>query len=264
MRFTHPIPRGRQTAVWIVPVLVIPLLLFFFSITEGGYHSTANARSVSSTGTMTGTTTGTTTITPTETGSASATPTGTSTGTGAPTATATGTSTPTPTATPSMSCCERNIKLKDRQQIQIQASRAQAGNTATVTIRVPLTMQWRCDQRAQQDCVAFYKVVLRQSFWERLDKKGDWVIVGAADILSETIIPDPPLVSACDGQQHTGQWGFTYKAVIHTKQKLRNKHLEMRLRFPRGLPDKGTRYDAVIDYREGNKPTTIEIVPIKD
>lgn len=212
------------------------------------------------TNTPTDTPTDTPTNTPTDTPTdlPTDTPTVFNTATDISTETAQPTDSPTPTNTPSMSCCERNIKIKDEKKINLQARRGQAGDTATVTIRVPLDLQWHCVKRDRQECVVFYMVTLRQSFWERFDGR-DWVIVGAADIVSETITPDPPLVSPCDGKQHDGQWGFTYTAVINTRQQLRNQRLELGLNFPPGLQNKGTEYTALISYHEGTAPTTIKI-----
>jgi len=148
--------------------------------------------------------------------------------------------------------------LKQPQKINIQATRGQAGDTATITIRVPLDLQWHCQKRDVDKCVVFYLMTLQRSFWERFDGR-DWVIVGAADILSETITIDSPLVRDCDGKQHKGQWGFTYRAVINTRQQLRNQRLELSLDFPAGLQKKGKEYTATIQYHEGSAPTTIEI-----
>lgn len=74
---------------------------------------------------------------------------------------------------------------------------------------------------------------------------------------------DPPLVRNCDGKQLTGQWSFTYKAIINTTQQFRNQRLELSLDFQAGPQNKGKEYTALTQYHERTFPTTIQIDLLK-
>lgn len=160
---------------------------------------------------------------------------------------------PTP---PEFSCCEHDIKVN--QVKAVPEKTVQGVGTITVTVNFNLDINWRCDLVKEQDCLAFYNIVLEDSNWQEF-VGGAWVDVAAANV-AESIIPDPPLKTACDGKNHKGTWSYSYIATVTSANPIRNTSLV----FDWDVPEnKGTSYHAEfslsgVSPTTGTKPPTVK------
>ncbi len=157
---------------------------------------------------------------------------------------------------PTFSCCEKDIKVTKVQVVP--ENTVQGAGTITVTIDFKLDLHWRCDKIPEQDCLAFYEIFLEDSNWQEFSG-GNWVGVAETNV-SESIIPDPPLTTKCDGKTHKGTWSYTYIATITTTSKIRNTSLV----FDWDVPiEKGQSYHSEyqvsgISPTTGTKPPTVK------
>ena len=163
---------------------------------------------------------------------------------------------PSPTPTPSFSCCEHDIKVN---QVQVDPQKTtQLAGAVQVSIDFKLDINWRCDVDPERECLAFYEITLENSNWEEF-VGGKWVAVDAANV-TESIIPDPPLKTACDGKTHKGTWSYSYIATITTVNPIRNTELV----FDWDVPEaKGTSYHSEyqvsgVSPTTGTKPPTVK------
>ena len=163
---------------------------------------------------------------------------------------------PSPRPSPTFSCCEKDIKVT---QVQVvPQNTAQGAGTITVTIDFKLDLHWRCDKVPEQDCLAFYEIFLEDSNWQEFSG-GNWVDVAEANV-SESIIPDPPLTTQCDGKNHKGTWSYAYIATITSTNKIRNTSLVFDWDVPMA---KGQSYHSEyqvsgVSPTTGTKPPTVK------
>ncbi len=155
---------------------------------------------------------------------------------------------PSPRPAPEFSCCEHDIKIN---QVRVVPDKTgQGAGTIAVTIDFKLDIHWGCDLDSERECLAFYEIILEDSNWQEF-KGGKWVDIAAANI-QESIIPDPPLKTKCDGKKHKGTWSYSYVATITTGNPIRNTSLI----FDWDVPEKkGTSYHAEYEV-SGVSPTT--------
>lgn len=162
---------------------------------------------------------------------------------------------PSSTPTPAFSCCEHDIKVNQVQAVPQKT--AQGVGTIAVTIDYKLDIHWRCDKVPEDDCLAFYEITLENSNWQEF-KGGAWVDIADANV-NESIIPDPPLKTKCDGKTHKGTWNYSYIATITTANPIRNTSLVFDWDIPKM---KGTSYHSEyqvsgISPTTGTKPPTV-------
>ncbi len=157
---------------------------------------------------------------------------------------------------PTFSCCEHDIKVNQVQAVPQKT--AQGAGTITLTVDFKLDINWRCDKVPEDECLAFYDIVLEDSSWQEF-KGGKWEDIAEANV-TESIIPDPPLKTKCDGKNHKGTWSYTYLATITTTNPIRNTSLI----FDWDVPAmKGTSYHAEyqlfgVSPTTGTKPPTVK------
>lgn len=163
---------------------------------------------------------------------------------------------PTPKPTPTFSCCEHDIKVN---KVEVVADKTvQGAGTITVTIDFKLDLHWKCKLDPEKNCLAFYEITLEDSNWQEF-VGGKWEDIKQANI-SESIIPDQPLTSICDGKNHKGTWEYSYIATITTVNPIRNTSLV----FDWDIPDtKGTSYHSEyevsgVSKTTGTKPPTVK------
>lgn len=161
-----------------------------------------------------------------------------------------------PRPSPAFSCCEHDIKVN---QVQVVPDNTVQGvGTIQVAIDFKLDISWRCEKIDNQDCLAFYEITLENSNWQEF-AKGAWVDIAAANV-SESIIPDPPLKTKCDGKNHKGTWSYSYIATITTANPIRNSELV----FDWDVPEnKGQSYHSEyqisgVSATTGTKPSTVK------
>lgn len=163
---------------------------------------------------------------------------------------------PTPRPTPTFSCCEHDIKVN---QVQVVPDKTvQGAGTVQVTIDFKLDIHWRCDKDPEKECLAFYEITLENSNWQEF-VGGKWVDIAAANV-TESIIPDPPLKTSCDGKNHKGTWSYSYIATITTANPIRNTELVFDWDVPM---EKGTSYHSEyqvsgVSPTTGTKPPTVK------
>ena len=166
------------------------------------------------------------------------------------------TQSPTPRPTPTFSCCEHDIKVNQVQAVPDNT--AQGAGTIQVTIDFKLDISWRCDKIPEKDCLAFYEITLENSNWQEF-VGGKWVDIAAANVV-ESIIPDAPLSTPCDGKNHKGTWSYSYIATVTTANPIRNTELV----FDWDVPEmKGTSYHSEyqlsgVSPTTGTKPPTVK------
>lgn len=162
---------------------------------------------------------------------------------------------PDASPSPSFSCCEHDIKVN-----QVKAApqkTVQGAGAITVTINFDLDLHWRCKADPKNDCFAFYEITLEDSNWQEF-KEGKWVDLAEGSV-RESIIPDPPLKTKCDGKGHKGTWSYSYIATVTTTNPIRNTDLVFDWDVP---ANKGTSYHAEfqvsgISPTTGTKPPTV-------
>lgn len=166
------------------------------------------------------------------------------------------TQSPTPRPTPTFTCCEHDIKVNQVQAVPDNT--VQGAGTIQVTIDFKLDISWRCDKVPEQDCLAFYEITLENSNWQEF-VGGKWVDIAAAKVV-ESVIPDPPLKTSCDGKNHKGTWSYSYIATVTSANPIRNSELV----FDWDVPEmKGTSYHAEyqvsgVSPTTGTKPPTVK------
>lgn len=129
-------------------------------------------------------------------------------------------------------CCEKNLDASNLHETDSTTTVDSKAGTTTIEVKFKVDISWECD-RGEGACRAFYDVTIAGSRWLELKKREWQPVVHDAKTFKEAIVPDPPLERKCGSGKNTGTWGFTYKAVINSTNRLLNDNLQFTFDLPK-------------------------------